>query len=415
MLAPRIKITILDQPSAPAEQKPSTEPIVVVPDTVGDRYATFHFISWWEQARLRASSALVVGAGALGNEVLKNLALMGIGRLFIVDFDVVEPGNLSRAILFRASDSGRGKAEAAAEAVKSLNPDVQVQALHGDLNTDLGLGVLRRMDVIIGCLDNRLARLALNTFAYRLNKPWVDGAIQELLGVARVFWPGQGACYECTLTPADWQAINLRYSCTLLNRERILEGKVPTTPTIASIIGAFQAQEALKILHDMEVQPGRGLIVNGLTNQTYTIRYPERADCLSHDSAYEPIEELPQASAASTTIRQILTIAQQRLGPTAQLELDYELVTEFRCSFCNHHEAILRPLRHLSSQHARCPDCGKQRHANITHTIMGHEEYLHHTLAEIGIPPLHIISARNGEQYAHFELTGDATSYFDWH
>jgi adenylyltransferase/sulfurtransferase len=193
--------------------EPSTEAqALVVPDTVHDRYASFRFIPWWDQARLAAATALVVGAGALGNEVLKNLALIGVGRVLVIDFDTVEHGNLGRSVLFRASDVGRPKVEAAADGIRALNPDVEIQALHADVTTDIGLGVFRRADIIIGCLDNRIARLALNSSAYRLNKPWIDGAIDELLGIARVFWPGRGACYQCTLTPEDWQAINMRYS-----------------------------------------------------------------------------------------------------------------------------------------------------------------------------------------------------------
>ena len=119
----------------------------------------------------------MVGAGALGNEVIKNLVLMGIGHIYIIDFDTIEAANLSRSPLFRESDSGREKAEVAAARAKELNPDVHIQYLHGDVTTDLGLGVFRRMDVIVGCLDNREARLAVNRFAYWMDKPWVDGAI----------------------------------------------------------------------------------------------------------------------------------------------------------------------------------------------------------------------------------------------
>jgi molybdopterin/thiamine biosynthesis adenylyltransferase/predicted RNA-binding Zn-ribbon protein involved in translation (DUF1610 family) len=407
-----IKINILD--GREGEQASPEQPVVIVPDTAGDRYATFQFISWWDQARLRAASAMVVGAGALGNEVLKNLALMGIGRVFIVDFDLVEQGNLSRAVLFRSGDGGRPKAQVAAEAVKALNPDVQVQALHGDVTTDLGLGLVRRMDVLIGCLDNREARLALNSYAYHLSKPWVDGAIQELLGIARVFWPGRGACYECTLTPADWEAVNLRYSCTLLARQRLQEGKVATTPTISSIIGAIQAQESLKILHGMQVQAGQAFIFNGLTNHAYTTRYPQLPGCLGHQVAYETIEELPEASAAGTTLHQMLAIARGRLGPGARLELDYELVTEFQCPACGNREAVFEPLRRLDGRRAQCPACGQQRQGVITHAIAGEEPYLERTLAEIGVPPLHVVTARSGREYAHFELTGDAASCLQW-
>ena len=164
---------------------------IVIPDPVNDRYgASAHLVVG--SARVRAATVMVVGQGALGNEVLKGLALMGIGRLFIADFDTVEPGNLSRCVLFRQADSGRRKAEAAAQAVKALNPDVNVQAFHGDVNHDLGLGVFRRMDVIVGCLDNRKARLSINRGCYLIGKPWVDGGIESLLGYARDIWPGRG-------------------------------------------------------------------------------------------------------------------------------------------------------------------------------------------------------------------------------
>ena len=85
---------------------------------------------------------MVVGAGALGNEVIKNLVLMGIGHIFIVDFDTIELANLSRSVLFRESDSGRKKAEVAAARAKEINPNVHVQYVHGDVTTDIGLGVI---------------------------------------------------------------------------------------------------------------------------------------------------------------------------------------------------------------------------------------------------------------------------------
>jgi len=250
-----------------------TETIVITdPDT--DRYHTFGYISWWQQEVVRDATVLVVGAGALGNEVLKNLALMGIGNIMVADFDTIEDANLSRSVLFRTTDRGRRKSEVAAERVKELNADVKVKAWHGDINFELGLGVFRHVDAIIGCLDNREARLSINRFSWAVGRPWVDGAIQELMGIVRVFWPGQGACYECTLTDLDYQIINLRYSCPLLARQNILQGKVPTTPTSASIVAAFQTQEALKLLHSMEVQPGKALMINGLTNDTYLTEYP---------------------------------------------------------------------------------------------------------------------------------------------
>ena len=214
-----------EPPTGPLRIPVAPEKPLHIPNLHTDRLGTFEFISWWEREKVQNAHVLVVGAGALGNDVIKNLALMGVGYIYIVDFDTIEAANLSRSVLFRESDNSRSKAEVAAARARALNPQIHVQYLNGDVMTQLGLGVIRRMDVVIGCLDNREARLAINRFCYWMNKPWVDGAIQELLGLVRVFVPGQGACYECTLTEAAIRDLSLRYSCPLLARQNILLGK----------------------------------------------------------------------------------------------------------------------------------------------------------------------------------------------
>lgn len=403
----RIEVRLITPKAAPGPIAGSDSSLVLH-DPVSDRYGPLRSISWWDQDLLRRSSAMVVGAGALGNEVLKNLALMGIGRIVLVDFDRVEQGNLSCAPLYRTSDAGRLKVEAAAEAIKDLNPEVDVQPLDRDIMTGVGLGLIRRMDIVVGCLDNHEARLALNRACYQLGLPWVDGAIQELLGVARIFWPGRGACYECTLTEADWKAIRHRYSCMLLAREGLIEGKVSTTPILAAIIGGVQAQEALKILHGMEVEPGRGLIFNGLSNYVYSTTYPRRRDCQTMDCYFESIEELIDARADTTSVGELLELGRQRLGGAAAIELGFELVTEFYCSSCREGETVFEPLRQLNAGRACCPVCGEQRQPRSTHSLTDQEAYIDRKLAQVGIPPLHIVTLRHGNDYHHFELSGDS-------
>jgi adenylyltransferase/sulfurtransferase len=386
---------------------------IVITDPDTDRYHTFGYISWWKQEVVHNATIMVVGAGALGNEVLKNLALMGIGNLLIVDFDTIEDSNLSRSVLFRETDRGRNKAEVAAEAVKKLNPDVKVKAWHGDINYEMGLGVFRYVDVVIGCLDNREARLSLNRFSWAVNKPWVDGAIQELMGIVRVFWPGDGACYECTLTDLDYQIINLRYSCPLLARENILQGKVPTTPTSASIVAAFQTQEALKIIHDMEVQPGKALMINGLTNDIYITEYPIKENCLSH-SRLDPIIELDKITPPNTKLSQLLAIARERLGDQTVLEFDSELVVEMKCPNCGHASPILKRMARLYESEFACPQCGERREMNLTHRIDGSEVFLNEALSNADIPSLAIIRARNGDKREYLEISGDKADFFNF-
>jgi len=386
-------------------------PLIVVPDTAHDRYATFGFISWWKQEIVRNAVVLVVGAGALGNEVIKNLALLGIGKLLIIDFDTIESANLSRSILFRASDEGQYKAETAAAAARQINPDVQTRWIHADITRQLGLGVYRRVDAVIGCLDNRQARLAINRACWKLGRPWIDGAIQELLGEARVFWPGRGACYECTLGPADYQAINLRYSCSSLARDLVIEGKIATTPTAAAIIGGMQTQEALKLLHGMELHPGTAMVFNGLINDAYNITYAVKADCPSHQR-YGTIEECPELSAATTTVGDLLAFVRARMGTDAVLELDYELLVQFECTNDHPPTLVLQPLAQVKESAADCPVCGAPRWPQVTHIIRGDESFLDQPLAAIGIPELHVIVGRSGQTWRYFELTGDARAMF---
>ena len=401
------------QKTVPLRVPIATNKPIHIPNLQKDRLGTFEFISWWEKEKVQEAKVMVVGAGALGNEVIKNLALMGVGHLFIVDFDKIEAANLSRSVLFREGDDHRSKAEIAAARAKSINPQVRIQYLNGDVTTELGLGIIRRMDAIIGCLDNREARLALNRFAYWMNKPWVDGAIQELLGLVRVFVPGEGACYECTLTEQAIRDLSLRYSCPLLARANILLGKVPTTPTIASIIAGMQSQDALKLIHGLPVEPGKVVHFSGMTNEMHTTAYNVREDCESHWT-YGEITELP-ARAERSTLDDLLRIACADLGLNAVIELDQELITKLECPNCHTVDEVLKPLSQVSFEAAHCPTCGLLRETTMTHQITGDEPFLHRTLSSVGIPPLHIIRANNGQEYRFYELTGDLNETLHFH
>lgn len=386
-----------------------TTETIVITDPDKDRYHTFGYISWWQQETVRNATVLVVGAGALGNEVLKNLALMGIGNLLIADFDTIEDSNLSRSVLFRETDNGRRKVDAAAAAVKAINPDVNVKAWHGDINFELGMGVFRHVDVIVGCLDNREARLSIDRFSQAVNRPWVDGAIEELMGIVRVFWPGRGANYESTLTDYDYQMISLRYSCPLLARQNLLQGKVPTTPTSASIVAAFQTQEALKIIHNMEVEAGVALLINGLTNDIYKTEYPVIADRLH--PALNPIIELTDLRSDTGTLADVLTAVRRELGPEAILEFSHEIVISMVDPSTDEEEFIFKQMARLNESQLASPITGVQREMKLTHRITGAETYLDRTLVEMDFAPLSIIRGRNGDKLAYFEITGDKDTF----
>ena len=378
-----------------------------------DRYSRLKLIPWWDQERLKNATIMVVGAGAIGNELIKNLSLLGIGKILIFDMDSIESTNLTRSVLFRAKDVGRYKAEVAAERAKEINPDVKTKAFVSNIIDDVGLGVFRRMSVVLGGLDNREARLAINQSCYHVNRPWIDGAIEVLNGFARVFVPGQGACYECTMTETDWMLINKRKSCALLTHQQMAEGKIPTTPTSSSVIAGIQVQELLKLLHadrDLPTLAGKGYVFNGLTHDSYVVEYQRKEDCMSHD-IYDNIIEKPW-SVRSLTLRELVNYVKSELGENAVVDFDRDIATVAHCN-CGHIKELYSPVHKLKGENLMCPDCGATMQFNTIHSINGNEDFLDKTVYEIGIPLLHIICGRVGMNTVYYEFTADEKEVFD--
>jgi len=380
-----------------------------------DRYSRLRLIGWWDQDKIRAAKVLVVGAGAIGNEVLKNLALLGVGRIWVIDLDEIEDSNLTRSVLFRHEDCGKSKAIAAAEEVVNINPDVKITPIHGNVITDIGLGLFREVDVVIGALDNREARLWVNRSCWKVGTPWIDGGIQEISGVAKVFVPPDGACYECAMTENDYRLINLRYSCPLLKREDLMAGKVPTAPTIASMIGGLQVQEALKLIHGLPVDSGTALVWNGQANNFYKTGYQRKEDCLSHDTYDEPIE-LPLA-AASATADDLFAAAAPHFDiptrsvsegshPRLTLHLDRDLVVSLDCT-CGNSRRVMQPQQLVGAAEAKCPACGQTAKPRLEHSIDAGTALAKEKLSSLGIPAYDIVRVGDDQKESVFLLAGD--------
>jgi molybdopterin/thiamine biosynthesis adenylyltransferase len=383
-------------------------------DADNDRFHRFRLISWWDQEKLARARVLVVGAGALGNEIIKNLALLGIGNILIADMDRIENSNLSRSVLYRKEDNGQFKADIAARGAKEIYPDIHAHAFNGNVVYDLGLGAFRWADVIIGGLDNREARLSINRNCWRCNKPWVDGAIQTIDGTARVFVPENhplgkpdAPCYECTMSQTDWKLLQLRRSCNLLSKSEMETGKTPTTPTISSVIAGVQCQEAVKILHGMDTFSGQGWVFNGLTADSYLTQFQRKETCYSHDTLDEIVPM--DWSAGSTTVNDALAEARRRLGPTAELEFARDVLEKLVCPKCHREQTLFASLGKVKADQANCPDCpGVRREVVTFYKVRGNEAFLDRPLAEIGVPAFDILIARAGERAIGLELSADA-------
>ncbi len=138
-----------------------------------------------------------------------------------------------------------------------------------------------------------------------------------------------------------------------------------------------------------------------------------REDCESHWT-YGEITELP-ARAERTTLDDLLRIARADLGTEAVIELDQELITSLSCPVCHTVEQVLKPLSSVSFEAGHCPTCGTLRETELTHVITGEENFLHRTLSNVGVPPLHILRAHNGQEYRFYELTGDLPEALHFH
>ncbi|MCR5132128.1 MAG: ThiF family adenylyltransferase [Prevotella sp.] len=280
----------------------------------------FTLLSWFKKDRVKNARVLVAGCGALGNEVVKNLALFGVGHIYVVDFDKIELSNLTRSVLFREEDAYNHayKAEIVAKRASEINPHIEVVPIVGNLFSDVGFGLYRSVDVVIGCLDSRIARYQLNRLCMRAGKSWIDGSIENLTGVVKIYVPGIN-CYECGLSRDEFNHIMLRTGCADVVRSQTAKGRVATTPISASIVGALQVQEAMKIIHtenpeekdDKEEETpfktlhGRMLRYEGMTNVMNIYKISSwKNTCSAHDQWTNIItaEEL----SASQTVEHVL-------------------------------------------------------------------------------------------------------------
>jgi adenylyltransferase/sulfurtransferase len=376
--------------------------LVVSVSLAESRYDRQERVSWWEQRRLAAARVLVVGAGALGNEVVKNLVLVGVGDIVVADMDVVEASNLARCVFFRSSDEGRFKSVVLAERAAELNPDVKVAPLVGDVRS-LGTGLAWRADVIVGALDNREARLYVNRVAARTRRVWVDGAIEALHGVARVFEPPV-SCYECTMTELDWQVLAHRQSCRLLSREDLADGKVPTTATTSSVVAGVQAQEVVKLLH--ADQPGvqslrGGLVFDGANNDSYPVTYPTSEECMAHFHCDDPVVlDVGGAARVEVTLADVAAAAWPGVEGTGEARLVVDLgddyVLGWRCLGCGVDSPDGRPAVLVSFGEARCEHCGDSRMPELVASAEVPGPLAGATLADLGVRTDEVLVVRRG-------------------
>ena len=372
-------------------------------------------LSWFKQKKVSSAHVMVVGCGALGNEVIKNLALFGVGNLVLVDFDEVEYSNLTRSILFTQEDAlkHRYKVDAAAESVKKINPNINVTTIVGDIATSVGLGLIRKMNVVVGCLDNRWSRYTLNRLCMRAGVPWVDGGINALEGIAKVFIPGKN-CYACTLEPSALEDLKRSTSCAVAIKRNIESGRVPTTPVVASIIGAVQVQEAMKLIHKEALDSGELVSLCGkmfcYDGASMTVRLVSHEawdhDCPVHEN-WSPVVESPLTNL--NTVEEVLAYIKDKFSTdSAEIVLRNQAFVDFiEDRATGEKYEVMLPETQIpafieNDEVLRTKSMGQF----YQHTIRGINEdfkYKNLTLKQLGIPEQDVLYVR-GEREFYVQL-----------
>ncbi len=333
----------------------------------GDRYSRHRAIAGFSQEALQRSRLLVIGAGAIGNEVVKNLCLLGVGRIDVYDLDRVEIHNLTRSVLLREADIGRPKAEALVEHAGRLDPAVRLNAIVGDIRDTLAPRDVRDADAVIGALDNFEARLWVNRLCHDLGRRWVNAAIDHRHASVEAFAfdaaasadpdaSASPACYECGLPDSVYARMAERYSCGGLMRAALAERIMPTTAITASLAGALAVEQVLRppaISRRLLLDSQSGL---GST-ATLTLR-PDCPGCAGGAPGRFQVVERPGLTLGG------LAKWARSMAKGETIALAEPLVWSARCSQCGDTEAT-RPLpglpaRRISDTATFCFGCGAE-------------------------------------------------------
>ncbi len=240
-----------------------------------DRYArhlVLKEIGGAGQAQLLSGHVLLIGAGGIGCPAIQYLAAAGVGRLSVVDDDVVSLSNLQRQVLYSDADIGRAKVTVAAEAVARLNPEIVLTPLSMRIDRDTPPSLLDEVDVVIDGSDNFATRLIVNDLCVAAKVPLVSAAIGQFHGQIGSFrgWEADKPCYRCFVGDAhDAQDCD---SCAELG----------VLGAMVGMMGTWAAMEAIRLITGFgQDQAGRLHIFDGLVPQMRTIRLPKDPGCKS--------------------------------------------------------------------------------------------------------------------------------------
>lgn len=248
-----------------------------------DKYERSKRLEWFDLQRVSKTRVLVVGAGAIGNEVCKNLILSGFRNISVVDMDHIVRSNLNRCIFFSENDAEerKMKADVIAKKLLMIEPESKIKT-YVDAIENLSDDFIPSFDVVLGCLDNISARLHVNAHCYYNKIPYIDGGTNGLIGKVQVVLPPETSCLECGMNNTHNKIREMRVSCT--GRDvSFFEPKIASDINTTSIIASFQVLELLKIVHEQLDQVIRNIFYfDANRNVSEILEIPINPTCCHH-------------------------------------------------------------------------------------------------------------------------------------
>jgi molybdopterin/thiamine biosynthesis adenylyltransferase len=349
------------------------------------RFDRHRLIPGWDQGRLASSTVVVIGVGALGNEVARLLALAGVGRMLLCDPDRVAASNLSRCSLFRESDVGQFKVEAAARALVELFPTLSVQSRPHPLVHGVGLAELRDASLTLGCLDSRSARLQLAGRCALVRAPSVDGGTHPWGGEVRPYVDMGGPCYACSLTAAQRAVVDEPWSCL----DIVPAASVGASAPISALVGSWMSVVAVRALLPLPL-PGGTLEIDGSRGTTGIIPQVRDPDCPLHRPLANP-RVVPVGG--DSPVADLHSALGPQEAPLAWMPVMEGVVCR-RCRFTEDRWGLPAV--------SPCPRCQTPLRPRTTlelDRVPGHLR-----LKELGIPPREILAVRTPSGMKSVEL-----------
>ncbi len=412
-----------------------------------DRFSRLLAMSSYPAESVMNARVVVGGVGALGNELVKNLCLLGFRHIHLIDKDSIERSNLTRSVLFSERDVGKSKVQVAAESARRIYNDVRVSGHFGDV-ADVGFGVYRRADLIFSDFDGFYPRIFINEAALKVKKPWIDAAlgINPQRGSVMLYNASnnESACFVCRIgvETAVRELLDSEglIGCQNLDSKRIEAGFVPTSPTTSAAIAAIQTQAGLDLLRlgvsDENPWTKTGLSLDLGSLLSTRLKLKKVNGCPGH----HPGKSIAAGSffmaehwkSKQTTVAEAFTDVRRfmEIGDDVELYLQYHTLFKGieHCLDCGAEVSVFSPVYVTESRKKRgdpilCSHCGSSNlesdnelgefSAVEEKEFPGSEQM---TLADAGFRKLDIAKffyeTEDSEVICHVEIAGDAEEVF---